>query len=255
MNRYLRRMRIATINNFAMVAAKGFVRGNVPAWAGFEETILNAIEAVERYDVAYFRDRFIPQAIRIIDDANETELLRSLWLFARFPAIRARLTQTILDRIHALANSETTNVAVFAAVGLLGADVDAALAERFRGLEAADAVPLLEAFPHPIFMDPAIDALEHAKSFRAAEARLRNVEILAQYLDAAHMQRLLNAVTHNRQSSYAADTPSILARILDATIQTHDYTAVNFAAFAAEVQANQLHYDVVFDRLHAARLM
>lgn len=108
--RYLHRMRPSTVRNFANAVAKAFVRGDRAEWVGQDDSLLDAMEAVERFDAAYFRDDLSDRIVRLIDDAEQFSLLRSLPLMRRFPAIVKKLLPTTLARLHALAENDTAEI-------------------------------------------------------------------------------------------------------------------------------------------------
>lgn len=253
-DRYLNRMRASTVRNFSLVVLKAFIRSDVPEWQGFDNTLLDSLEAVQRFDAAYFRGEFTDRAVAIIDEATEIQLLRSLWVISRFPIIREKLRAPALSRLHALALTPTTHMAVFAAAGILDDEVNNALRERLETLGPVDAMTILQSFPAEQFADPTIEALEHAGSFRDAEARLRNVEYLITFLNGKRMQRVINAVAGNGQALHAVGTPAILARLLRAAQARHDYSNVDFNPLRMAEQHATQDYSGVWQVLRDAGL-
>jgi hypothetical protein len=212
--RYLNRMRSTAKRNLASVLLKAQINGTPASLDGFEDSVLDSLDAMHRDDAAAFRIDFAPIAIELIDRAAEDGLIKAVRLVRRFPLLVSLLPSTAQTRILALATSSSSDLTVYSAFGQISSEIDDALLDRLTELEAGSIAMVLQ-MTSDIRMFPAvIQSVRDANTFRSAEARLANVVPLAPTLSQANVSDLIDAVSENSQILHAARAPGLLMQIL-----------------------------------------
>ena len=252
-DRYLRRMRPAVKRNFAIVLFKAQILGNVPAWNDNEQSIVHALEAVERDDRPAFEGNYLPEAARFTERADGSSLLNILPLLRAFPSLRPLLPVATVERIRAVVASEEVDLRSFYAIGLLGSEVDDAVLERLTTLSASDVATVLRNNPDERFMPAVIQGVSDAGSFREGEARLYNSLLLVDQMTASDFAAIVDAVMDNGQVEHASKTPGYLAAITQRAIARKIASGVDWSQVSTR-WGHWSTFSAVWDELRNAKI-
>jgi hypothetical protein len=233
--RYLARMRPSAKRNLAVVLMKSVIGGNVPELASHEESVFDALTAIDRDDPQTFSAEIVPLAAGLLDRADEDRLVRGLALLRRFPSIATHLPRTTMDRIHALASAPGSDVGAFTAFGVVSEEVDSALLARFPKLEAQQMTTVLVTLRDPRIVSAVVQAVREADSFRAAESRLANVTRVAEMMNANDFAQFVDAVAANPQVTNANGTPPVLLPLAQAAVDRGVHGSVDWLQLRREV--------------------
>jgi hypothetical protein len=233
--RYLARMRPGAKRNLAVVLMKSVIGGNVPQLASHEESVFDALIAIDRDEPQTFLAEIVPVAADLLDRADEDDLVRGLALLRRFPAIVAHLPGTTMDRIHALASAPRADVGAFTAFGVVSDEVDFALMARFPKLEAQQMTTVLVTLREPRLVPAVVQAVREADTFRAAESRLANVVRVADMMSADDFALFVGAVAENPQVTNANGTPPVLLRLAQSAVDRGVHGSADWLKLRREV--------------------
>jgi hypothetical protein len=228
-DRYLARMRDTAKHNFAIVVLKGLLRANVLEWSGHENSLLHALEAVERDNSRAFGAEVISDAAEMIDKLEGDDILGALRLMRSFPLLISHLRSTTIDRIHAIVTSPSKHPSILEAIGMFSTEIDAAVVDRVRNMSAAEASAALQTYPDAVFVPAVLDSLRAAQSFREGEARLLNVELLQECMKPGDFGRVFSIIGENKQVGYANLARGATLRLATYAIEHNVAGEVNWA--------------------------
>jgi hypothetical protein len=216
--RYLSRLRPGALDSFAAVLFKGYLREDVPGWAGLSQSVLHALAAIRRYHSDVWARDVLPIALRLIGEASGDQLGRAFPLIRAFPDLRDRLDEPSLIRLRALIDNydplRESNDEVFAAADLEGfADLVSAV---FSRLDEDKKAQVISRFPNRAFIADGVQQLRDAGSYRGAEAAFRRaVTPLAGVMTARDLALVAAAVEENGEVWNASGIPKLLGDLLE----------------------------------------
>jgi hypothetical protein len=216
--RYLSRLRASSLDSFATVLLKGFLRRDVAGWKGHEASILHALAAIARHHLHAWRSDVRELALRQIESASGDQLGRVFGLLKEFPDILERLDPATRIRLDAVIDNHDPKApsedGIFAAVDIAG------FAERVRNayarLDSERRARVLRAHPSRAFLPLSLKELREAGSFRGAEAIFqRSITPLAEMVTTEDLGQLAAAIQSNSEVWDAAAIPAYLADFIE----------------------------------------
>jgi hypothetical protein len=247
--RYLPRMRGSAKRNLAKVLLKTVVTSSALGLSEQTQSAVGALRALQTDNPAAFHDEILPAAASLMVEGDETALLDGLTLLRAFPELRRVLPPAVALRLTQLA-SVTASKLIFFALGLVSTEVDDALLRRFAEFDASDMATAILIAQDPRFIEPALQAVRDAGSFRTAESRLANVLGLTGPMNATNAASLFGAAAENSQVNNASRSPEMLLRIAEA-LGPERLRTVDWKAFRARVWYRSEQYQPLWDWLRS----
>lgn len=226
--RYLDRVRVQNIRNFAAVLAKSLLKGVPPQWEPQQNKIIASLVAVRERSPQAWPD--ISQSIvRLIDNLEPANRPRAIAFLAAFPDFWQMLqqpTRTALEE-----TVDNADPAAFTEYRMLaGVSLDQfrqALLNVIAGLDRTGIGNAIAEQPLADLWPRAVELYEGSGSYRGSEANFRDlIAPFAGRLSSQQHDQLLDAVMENGQNWDAGDTDSLLLGLLrnaaPAELPTHE---------------------------------
>ncbi|MFM1684695.1 hypothetical protein [Aeromonas salmonicida] len=214
--RYLQRVRMANISNFGVILAKSLIKGVPMEWEVHDNKIVSSLVAVRDRNEGTWQE-ISTSVSRLIDNLEPEHRSRAIAFLARFPAFWALLQEPTKIALQETANnidpSELTDYRIL--IGVTAPQFRDALLGVIAGLDTQSVLDAISQIAIPELWGRGIDIYRDSGSFRGSEDNFRQL-VLPFYgrMGRDHLDALLNAVSSNGQNWHAAQTPSLLATVL-----------------------------------------
>jgi hypothetical protein len=216
--KYLANMRSSVLRNFGVVVGKSLIQ-NIPLeWEPYHSKLAAALLSVKQRRPVEWGE-VETELVKLINDDEPANRLRSIAVLAIFPGIIPRLEQTALTALHhSVANDPLLPATpqVFTAVET--EEFRDRLVARFEALDDTAAARVLSASAPPSLWPNALSRYAVSGDFRGAEARFDQfISPFRPIINEIQLDELFAAVRDNGQIWDAARTPTQLADLLRAT--------------------------------------
>jgi hypothetical protein len=213
--KYLANMRSSVLRNFGVVLGKSLIQNVPPEWEPYRSKLAPALLSLKlRRPVEW--GGVETELVKLINNDEPANRLRSIAVLASFPKLIARLEQTALTALHHTVADDALLAAApqaFAAVQI--DEFRDELVERFEALDDAAAARVLSATAPLSLWPNALSRYAKSGGFRSAEARFDQfISPFRPIIGDAHLDDLFVAVQENGQIWDAALTPTQLADLL-----------------------------------------
>jgi hypothetical protein len=215
--KYLANMRTSVLRNFGVVVAKSLIQNVPPEWEPYQSKLAAALLCLKLRRSGEWGD-IETELVKLINDDQPGNRLRSIAVLASFPELTARLEETALTALHHTVTHDPSLLAVpqaFAAVEI--AEFREVLIKRFAGLSDDTAAQVLSAAAPPSLWSDALSRYAASGSFRTAEAQFDQfISPFRPIIGETQLDELFEAVRDNGQIWDAARTSTQLADLLRA---------------------------------------
>jgi hypothetical protein len=215
--KYLANMRTSVLRNFGVVVAKSLIQNVPPEWEPYQSKLAAALLCLKLRRSGECGD-IETELVKLINDDQPGNRLRSIAVLASFPELTARLEETALTALHHTVTHDPSLLAVpqaFAAVEI--AEFREVLIKRFAGLSDDTAAQVLSAAAPPSLWSDALSRYAASGSFRTAEAQFDQfISPFRPIIGETQLDELFEAVRDNGQIWDAARTSTQLADLLRA---------------------------------------
>jgi len=213
--KYLGNMRSSVLRNFGVVIGKSLIQNIPPEWGPYHYKLSATLLSLKlRRPVDW--GGIETELVRLINDDDPANRLRSIALLATLPELIARLAQPTLMALHHTVTDDTLLAAspqAFAAVEI--GEFRDRLVERFEALDDTAAARVLSATAPPSLWHNALSRYADSGSFRSAEARFDQfISPFRPIIADSHLDELFAAIENNGQIWDAALTPGQIADLL-----------------------------------------
>jgi len=215
--KYLANMRTNILRNFGVVLAKSLIRNMPPEWEPYQSKLAAALLSLKMRRPAEWSD-VETELVKLINDDEPGDRLRSIGFLASFPELIARLNHTALTALRQTVARDPSFAdapQAFAAVEIEEFRIE--LVGRFEALDDTAAARVLSATaPLPLWPN-ALSRYAASGSFRGAEARFDQfISPFRPIIDETQLDELFAAVRNNGQIWDASRTPTQLADLFRA---------------------------------------
>ena len=220
--RYLSQTRSQRIRNFGVVLTKSLLRGIPEEWERERHKVVLALVAI-RERASHAWPAVSAEIVKMINTIDPSVRPRAIPFVAKFPEFWDRIENSCRQALQATVESvdgeETMDYRVLVGVPLPQFRMH--LSSVIRKLSADQ---MREAMKFEIVIDYWEKALEIYKEsgwYRGSEANFGDlIRPFAGQLDAARLDDLLVAITHNAQNWDAAQTPDLLESLIASNAKT-----------------------------------
>lgn len=243
--KYLDSMRSSVLRNFGVVVGKSLIQNIPPEWEPYQSKLSATLLSLKlRRPLDW--DGIETELVKLINDDDPANRLRSIAVLASVPELIARLSQPTLTALHHTVAADPLLAAApqtFAAV-----EIDQfrnRLVERFKTLDDTSAARVLSAIAPSSLWPDALSRYADSGSFRGAEARFDQfISPFRPIIADPHLDELFAVVHDNGQIWDAGLTPTQIADLLK-SVHPHlpsgaaidrlynrlpDHTLTNFAS-------------------------
>jgi hypothetical protein len=215
--KYLANMRTSVLRNFGAVLAKSLIQ-NIPAeWEPHQSKVAPALLCLKQRRPAEW-DGVETELVKVINDDEPANRLRSVAVLAVLPEIIPRLAQSALTALqNTVVNDPSLPETPQAFAAVETDEFREKLAERFEALDNTAAARVLSATASPLLWPNALSRYAVSGSFRSAEAGFDQfISPFRPVIDETQLDELFAAVRENGQIWDAARTPTQLTDLLRA---------------------------------------
>ena len=200
--KYLDGMRSSVLRNFGVVVGKSLIQNIPPEWEPYQSKLSATLLSLKlRRPVDW--DSIETELVKLINDDDPANRLRSIAVLASVPELIARLSQPTLTALHHTVAADPLLAAApqtFAAV-----EIDQfrnRLVERFKTLDDTSAARVLSAIAPSSLWPNALSRYADSGSFRGAEARFDQfISPFRPIIADSHLDELFAVVHDNGQKA------------------------------------------------------
>lgn len=223
-DRYLDRGRAGLRRNLAKVVIKGVLGIGDQFMLPARLRLADAAHAIDEIDPTLLSEALTqvvrsaeegstglapPQLMRLVADLGD---LSPVW--TSFPASSVPRVVTLIETAD---DAELINAGVMSA-NIKEPTIMAAVHDRLKGLLTSELSQVIASDPAPHHVEHALQALADSNTFRTAEIRMQRLVLpLAQYIEATHLDQVLEILRDNYQVNAATRIPGLLEQLFDAT--------------------------------------
>jgi hypothetical protein len=216
--KYLANMRTSVLRNFSVVLGKSLIQNIPPEWEPYQSKLAPALLCVKQRRPAEW-DGVETELVKLINNDEPANRLRSIAVLAVLPGIIPRLAQSALTALHhTVVNDRSLADTPQAFTAVETEEFRDQLVARFKALDDTAAARVLSASAPPSLWANALSRYAVSGNFRGAEARFDQfISPFRPIIDEIQLDELFAAVRDNGQIWDAARTPTQLADLLLAT--------------------------------------
>jgi hypothetical protein len=215
--KYLANMRSSVLRNFGVVLGKSLIQNVPPEWEPYQSKLPSALLSLKLRRPEEWGD-IATELVKLINDDDFANRLRSVAVLAEFPELIGRLEQTSLTALHHTVAHDASLAA--APQAFAAAQIDEfrnELVSRFEGLDDTAAAQVLSVTAPLALWPNALSRYAVSGSFRGAEARFDQfISPFGSIIDEPQLDDLFAAIKDNGQIWDAGGTSTQLADILRA---------------------------------------
>jgi hypothetical protein len=215
--KYLANMRPHILRNFGIIVAKSLIRNTPLEWEPYHSKLPATLLSLKMRRPTEWSS-VETEVVKLINDDEPTDRLRSVAFLASFPDLITRLDPAVLTALHTTVVHDPSLAEApqaFAAVEVGEFRDD--LVKRFEALDDTAAARVLSATAAPALWPNALSRYADAGSYRGAEALFDQfISPFRPIMDETQLDELFAGVRNNGQIWFAARTPRQLADLLRA---------------------------------------
>lgn len=215
--RYLSRLRSGVLENFAVVLLKSILRDDTSEASDKDDRLLFSLEAVQRFDRTIWNSEIRVVAERLLEELDAEKLHNAFILIRTFPDLWILAKEATRIRLRAIVENYDPKIrrtnAIFA--GLVIPELRPDITAAFNRADEEHRASIIQHYPHTALIQPALDLLEEARSYRSAESLFRRfVAPLAKEFDTDSVSQLVDVIMLNGEIWDAGDIPRQLVNFV-----------------------------------------
>lgn len=215
--RYLSRLRSGVLENFATVLLKSVLRDGASETNDKDDLLLFSLEAIQRFDRTIWNSEIRVVAERLLEELDAEKLLNAFILIRTFPDLWSLAKEATRIRLRAVVENYDPKIrrtnAIFA--GLVIPELRPDITAAFNRADEEHRASIIQHYPHTALIQPALDLLEKAHSYRSAESLFRRfVAPLAREFNTDSVSQLVDVIMLNGEIWDAGDIPRQLVNFV-----------------------------------------
>lgn len=219
--RYLRSIKAGLLDNLITVLLKTIIKQSDKELIGKEDAVVMSLVAIQRRHGARFADRLRHELPRLSDGSGDAELKRVMRLFRadkRCWSWMGKPSQIRVTEIVSNYSFDRTDMADVASCLEID-ELRPLFAARITTFEMLNKEVLYPEYPHPAFLDDAIQEYLASGGFRTAERRFEKmIRPFIGVMQHEHVKAIVDGARQNNQIYAAGGTSAQLAYLFEGTL-------------------------------------